>query len=117
MFGHKRIAAAIAIIAVLCGFAYADTIIVAGGEWGLNMDGWPNGEEFTAGDVLEFDYDTNYQDVWIVNKHNYDSCTPSGARLHSGHDYVILSTGTHYFISGFPDMCKIYDVKAEVIAH
>ncbi|XP_019198820.1 PREDICTED: basic blue protein-like [Ipomoea nil] len=115
MFGQKRIAA-IAIIAMLCGFAYAETIRVAGGHWGLYMDGWPNGEKFKTGDVLEFDYDKNYQDVWIVNKNNYDSCTPSGTRLNSGHDFVILASGTHYFFSGFPDMCKIYEVKAEVIA-
>ncbi|XP_019190324.1 PREDICTED: basic blue protein-like [Ipomoea nil] len=103
MFVQKSIAA-IAIIAMLCGFAYADTIIVASGEWGLNMDGWPNGEKFKAGD-----------DVWIVNKHNYDSCTSFGTRLNSGHDFVILSRRTSYFISGFSSMCQI-EVKDEVIA-
>nr|GMD50329.1 basic blue protein-like [Ipomoea batatas] len=112
MFVQKSIAA-IAIIAMLCGFAYADVISV---EWGLDMNGWPNGETFEAGDVLEFNYDTNFQDVWIVNKENYDSCTPSGTRLNSGHDYVILARRTTYFISGYPGMCAVEEVKAEVIA-
>ncbi|XP_019238577.1 PREDICTED: basic blue protein-like [Nicotiana attenuata] len=86
------------------------------GGWDIGVSNWPNGKNFKVGDVLVFNYPKNVHSVVIVNKENYDSCTPSGKTLTSGNDKVTLGKGTSYFICGKPTHCQ-FDQKIAVTAN
>ncbi|KAJ6391776.1 hypothetical protein OIU77_025688 [Salix suchowensis] len=93
--------AAVLCLMVLAGHVHAATYTVGGsGGWTLNVDSWPKGKRFKAGDTLVFTYDPTIHNVVAVNRGGYSSCiTPAGARVYkSGKDQIKLSKGQNFFI-------------------
>ncbi|KAL8462467.1 hypothetical protein ACS0TY_032676 [Phlomoides rotata] len=91
--------------------SYAATYTVGdSGGWRVNVAGWVKGKNFKAGDILLFNYSPVHHNVVIVDKADYDSCTPptpgSTAIYNSGHDHISLVKGGNYFISSYPGDCK-----------
>ncbi|CAI0395852.1 unnamed protein product [Linum tenue] len=92
--------------------AYATTYLVGGsGGWTFNLDSWPKGKTFKAGDTLctaVFKYDPTVHNVVAVDKGGYGSCrTPAGARVYkTGKDLIQLKKGFNYFICNFPGHCE-----------
>ena len=97
---------------VLVGMASAATYNVGepGGAWDLttNYTNWVAQKRFHPGDQIVFKYSAQRHDVVEVNKAGYDSCSTSTsiATHTTGNDVIPLtSTGTRYFICGFPGHC------------
>ncbi|XP_058781492.1 basic blue protein-like [Vicia villosa] len=89
----------------------AETHIVGGVKgWTFNTKNWPNGKEFSAGDVLVFNYNSKMHNVVAVDKAGYTSCkTPAAAGYQtftSGSDQIKLESGENYFICNFPGHCQ-----------
>ncbi|KQJ94206.1 mavicyanin [Brachypodium distachyon] len=102
---------ALAAMAVL-GTASAATYNVGepGGAWDLRTDygNWASSKKFHPGDTIVFKYSPAQHDVLEVSKADYDSCNTNSpiSTLTTGNDVVSLtSTGTRYFICGFPGHC------------
>ncbi|XP_022993936.1 basic blue protein-like [Cucurbita maxima] len=78
------------------------------GGWTFNVQGWPNGKLFRAGDTLKFNYNPKFHNVVVVNQGGYTSCrTPVGAKVFtSGSDQIKLTKGMSYFICNFPGHCE-----------
>ncbi|CAL9770842.1 unnamed protein product [Musa acuminata subsp. burmannicoides] len=76
--------------------------------WSFNMDSWPRGKRFRAGDVLVFKYSPLVHNVVAVNAAGYNGCsTPRGSRvLTSGKDRVTLARGRNYFICNSVGHCQ-----------
>ncbi|THU53230.1 hypothetical protein C4D60_Mb10t12230 [Musa balbisiana] len=93
--------------------------------WSFNMDSWPRGKRFRAGDVLVplasfflgggdgrggavFKYNRSVHNVVAVNAAGYNGCsTPRGSRvLTSGKDRVTLARGRNYFICNSVGHCQ-----------
>ncbi|CAL9199123.1 basic blue protein-like [Musa acuminata AAA Group] len=76
--------------------------------WSFNMDSWPRGKRFRAGDVLVFKYNPLVHNVVAVNAAGYNGCsTPRGSRvLTSGKDRVTLARGRNYFICNSVGHCQ-----------
>ncbi|CAL9179723.1 unnamed protein product [Musa hybrid cultivar] len=94
--------------------------------WSFNMDSWPRGKRFRAGDVLGdascffcwvggdgrggavFKYNPSVHNVVAVNAAGYNGCsTPRGSRvLTSGKDRVTLARGRNYFICNSVGHCQ-----------
>ncbi|BAF25914.1 basic blue protein [Oryza sativa Japonica Group] len=98
--------------AMLVGMASAATYNVGepGGAWDLttNYTNWVAQKRFHPGDQIVFKYSAQRHDVVEVNKAGYDSCSTSTsiATHTTGNDVIPLtSTGTRYFICGFPGHC------------
>uniref|UniRef100_A0A0E0EV31 Phytocyanin domain-containing protein n=1 Tax=Oryza meridionalis TaxID=40149 RepID=A0A0E0EV31_9ORYZ len=98
--------------AMLVGMASAATYNVGepGGAWDLttNYTSWVAQKRFHPGDQIVFKYSAQRHDVVEVNKAGYDSCSTSTsiATHTTGNDVIPLtSTGTRYFICGFPGHC------------
>uniref|UniRef100_A0A0D9XH58 Phytocyanin domain-containing protein n=1 Tax=Leersia perrieri TaxID=77586 RepID=A0A0D9XH58_9ORYZ len=94
------------------GMASAATYNVGapGGSWDLNTNygNWVSKKKFHPGDEMVFNYTGGQHDVVEVSKAGYDSCSTSGsiASHTTGNDVIPLnSTGTRYFICGFPAHC------------
>ncbi|KAF9687129.1 hypothetical protein SADUNF_Sadunf02G0061600 [Salix dunnii] len=101
--------AALLCLIVLTGHVHAATYTVGGsGGWTLNVDSWPKGKRFKAGDTLVFTYDPTIHDVVAVNRGGYSSCiTPEGARVYkSGKDQIKLSKGQNFFICNVAGHCE-----------
>ncbi|XP_006661582.1 basic blue protein-like [Oryza brachyantha] len=101
---------------VMLGMASAATYNVGepGGAWDLNTNyaNWVAQKKFHPGDQIVFKYSPQQHDVVEVNKAGYDSCSSSSssssaiATHTTGNDAIALnSTGTRYFICGFPGHC------------
>ncbi|XP_016504753.2 basic blue protein-like [Nicotiana tabacum] len=91
----------------------------AGGAngWGFNMNGWPNGQTFKVGDVIEFKYMAGMHNVVRVSEAGFDSCDGTGGQVFSsGDDKVTLVRGTQYFICTIGPHCS-NGVKAAVTAN
>ncbi|KAE8715449.1 putative Early nodulin-like protein 22 [Hibiscus syriacus] len=92
--------------------SYTPQHYIVGGEEGwdpvITMQGWAQGKDFHAGDVLEFIYDQKF-DVAIVDKEGHDTCTVSDKSIQffDGDDNITLAFGPNYFICSFPDICAI----------
>uniref|UniRef100_A0A0E0INP4 Phytocyanin domain-containing protein n=1 Tax=Oryza nivara TaxID=4536 RepID=A0A0E0INP4_ORYNI len=98
--------------AMLVGMASAATYNVGepGGAWDLttNYTNWVAQKRFHPGDQIVFKYSAQRHDVVEVNKAGYDSCSTSTsiATHTTGNDVIPLtSTGTRYFVCGFPGHC------------
>lgn len=78
------------------------------GGWNFNVQGWPKGKRFRAGDILKFNYDPTIHNVVVVNQAGYTNCkTPAGAKVYkSGSDQIKLAKGQSYFICNFPGHCE-----------
>ncbi|XP_010241114.1 PREDICTED: basic blue protein-like [Nelumbo nucifera] len=76
--------------------------------WTYNVQNWPDGKTFKAGDTLVFSYDPMLHNVVEVDNNGYYSCMPAvGSTIYtSGNDQITLSEGPHYFICGFPGHCE-----------
>uniref|UniRef100_A0A6N2MI56 Basic blue protein n=1 Tax=Salix viminalis TaxID=40686 RepID=A0A6N2MI56_SALVM len=101
--------AAVLCLMVLAGHVHAATYTVGGsGGWTLNVDSWPKGKRFKAGDTLVFTYDPTIHNVVAVNRGGYSSCiTPAGARVYkSGNDQIKLSKGQNFFICNVAGHCE-----------
>ncbi|OMP01445.1 Plastocyanin-like protein [Corchorus olitorius] len=77
--------------------------------WRFGVSNWPNGKNFTAGDILEFTYTQGMHTVAVVDKNGHDTCTvPSGAQIfRTGNDNVTLVKGENYFICSVPGHCAM----------
>ncbi|KAJ1407610.1 Phytocyanin domain [Sesbania bispinosa] len=73
------------------------------GGWTYNVDRWPIGKSFRAGDALQFTYIPFTHNVVVVDEIGYNNCNPlRGTRVYgSGSDIIQLSPGMNYFICGF----------------
>ncbi|KAK8981748.1 hypothetical protein V6N11_049242 [Hibiscus sabdariffa] len=73
----------------------------------IDMETWPVGKTFYAGDFLVFKYDEQRFDVAIVDRAGHDSCSVSpGAQVFdSGNDKIQLVFGANYFIDTEADVC------------
>ncbi|OIV92787.1 hypothetical protein TanjilG_00921 [Lupinus angustifolius] len=77
------------------------------GGWTFNVVNWPSGKTFKAGDILEFNYDTQAHNVVVVNEGGYNSCSGSSGEVHnSGKDQLKLKQGKNYFICSKPGHCQ-----------
>ncbi|XP_017259000.1 basic blue protein isoform X2 [Daucus carota subsp. sativus] len=77
-------------------------------SWNFNVKGWPSGDiTFQAGDILVFNYDQELHNVVSVDEANYLACSiPDLATVYtSGHDEIVLQSGTNYFICGTMGHC------------
>ncbi|GAB2289939.1 hypothetical protein Dimus_024237 [Dionaea muscipula] len=76
--------------------------------WGFNVNSWPKGKSFKAGDLLVFNYDSSIHVVVQVDKRGYHGCvSPKAAKVYStGNDRVSLVKGMNYFICSFPGHCQ-----------
>ncbi|KAB5513814.1 hypothetical protein DKX38_027720 [Salix brachista] len=104
-----NMAAVLLCLMVLTGHVHAATYTVGGsGGWTLDVDRWPKGKRFKAGDTLVFTYDPTIHNVVAVNRGGYSSCiTPAGARVYkSGNDQIKLSKGQNFFICNVAEHCE-----------
>ncbi|NP_001234435.1 plantacyanin precursor [Solanum lycopersicum] len=122
MFGVSK-STIIVIVMILCillqsNISNAATYPAGDGKgWGFNMNGWPNGKTFNAGDVIEFKYKVDEHNVVKVSQEEYDSCKTSGGQVfNSGDDQIPLEKGTSYFICTFGPHCS-EGVKAAITAN
>ncbi|EPS59878.1 hypothetical protein M569_14927, partial [Genlisea aurea] len=104
-------AAAAVLMAVVffSGAAEAATYKVGDdGGWTFNVNAWPSGKAFRAGDTLVFNYDPSMHNVVAVNNVGYNRCsTPYRSPVYqSGGDRVTLRKGANYFICNFPGHCQ-----------
>ncbi|XP_021600924.2 basic blue protein [Manihot esculenta] len=78
------------------------------GGWTFNVDSWPKGKRFKAGDTLVFNYDATSHNVVAVNKAGYSSCSaPARAKVYkSGKDQIKLVKGQNYFICSVSGHCQ-----------
>ncbi|GAV67384.1 Cu_bind_like domain-containing protein [Cephalotus follicularis] len=89
--------------------AHAATYTVGGaGGWTFNVDSWPNGKRFKAGDILVFNYSPQTHNVVAVDKGGYSACTtPRGAKVYQkGKDQIKLVKGQNFFICSISGHCQ-----------
>ncbi|KAG4970837.1 hypothetical protein JHK82_036531 [Glycine max] len=86
--------------------------------WAYNVNSWPNGKSFKAGDILEFKYSPFAHNVIQVDEFGYNTCIPTfNSRLFfSGDDHIQLAKGLNYFICGFPGHCQLHGMRIAVNA-
>ncbi|CAM0946010.1 unnamed protein product [Alopecurus aequalis] len=108
--------------------ASAATYIIGepSGAWDLSTDygNWVSSKKFHPNDEVVFKYSPQAHDVLEVSKADYDSCNADSpiTTFNSGKDVITLtSTGTRYFICGFPGHCRTtgtggMKVKIDVVA-
>ncbi|CAN1138666.1 unnamed protein product [Linum perenne] len=77
--------------------------------WDLtnDMEGWPQGKTFYAGDTLVFKYDDQYHNVVVTDQVGHDTCTvtQNSTTYDSGDDHIQLQYGQNFFISSIQDDC------------
>ncbi|CAM0946011.1 unnamed protein product [Alopecurus aequalis] len=81
------------------------------GAWDLSTDygNWVSSKKFLPNDQVVFKYSPQAHDVLEVSKADYDSCNTANpiTTFNSGNDIITLTTtGTRYFICGFPGHCR-----------
>ncbi|GAV67388.1 Cu_bind_like domain-containing protein [Cephalotus follicularis] len=104
-----------------CEIAHAKTWTVGDGfGWTLaiDMETWPQGKKFYAGDILVFNYDYQEANVVVVNQQGHDTCTVNArAREYdSGHDRIQLAFGPNYFINSYQDGACAAGMKMAIYA-
>ncbi|KAK5803450.1 hypothetical protein PVK06_031095 [Gossypium arboreum] len=108
--GRERGSAMILLTLMLCfQSSFAATFMVGDASgWGFDVNNWPKGKTFKAGDVLEFTYNRANHDVAVVDKEAYESCKiPQEAPVfETGDDLIPLKKGDNYFVCGFPGHCE-----------
>ncbi|PIA28514.1 hypothetical protein AQUCO_06900052v1 [Aquilegia coerulea] len=94
---------------VYCEIVHATTFTVGDSEgWTFNVETWPDGKKFMAGDILVFNYNKDFHNLVLVDKQGYDTCKPAnGAKEYrSGSDSITLAKGQNYFICSLPNHCE-----------
>ncbi|CAN1175969.1 Basic blue protein [Linum perenne] len=88
--------------------AATNYLVGGSGGWTFNLDSWPKGKAFKAGDTLLFKYDPTLHNVVAVNRGGYTSCrTPAGSKVYkTGKDLIKLNKGLNFFICNFPGHCE-----------
>ncbi|XP_050222464.1 basic blue protein-like [Mercurialis annua] len=112
--GRGSASVAVVIMVALLGLMMADQVYGAtytvGGSagWTFNLDTWPKGKRFRAGDSLVFNYDSTVHNVVAVNRGGYTSCSaPAGAKMYkSGQDQIKLVKGQNFFICSIVGHCQ-----------
>ncbi|XP_057531741.1 basic blue protein-like [Amaranthus tricolor] len=113
--GSARVSLGLVVgVAMLCLLAQMQPTLAAlytvGGPsgWTFNVQNWPRGKPFKAGDILAFNYARNAHNVVAVTSRGFNSCTaPKGSKVYqTGRDRIRLSRGVNYFICTFPGHCK-----------
>ncbi|XP_020684444.1 chemocyanin-like [Dendrobium catenatum] len=96
----------------------SEPFIVGDGQgWDFDVNNWPNGKTFHSGNILEFKYQKGNHTVVKVDANGYANCkTDNGLTFDSGDDHIKLVRGTHYFICGIADHCKVRNMKIRIIA-
>ncbi|KAF5749091.1 copper binding protein 6 [Tripterygium wilfordii] len=76
--------------------------------WTFNVNNWPKGKRFQAGDVLVFKYDSTIHNVVVVDRDGYNNCrTPRGAKVYrSGKDQIRLGKGQNFFLCNIAGHCE-----------
>ncbi|KAK7328247.1 hypothetical protein VNO77_22350 [Canavalia gladiata] len=76
--------------------------------WTFNLSTWPDGKNFTAGDILVFNYDPYDHNVVKLPESGYNKCkaTKNFTSYQSGHDRIPLEKGWNYFICTFDYHCE-----------
>ncbi|CAI0375726.1 unnamed protein product [Linum tenue] len=88
------------------------TTYEVGDEFGwdptIDMETWPRGKTFHAGDILEFKYDDQKYDVVVTDQVGHDTCTvtPRSEVHNSGYDRIELQHGGNYFICSISSLCS-----------
>ncbi|KAJ4954133.1 hypothetical protein NE237_030965 [Protea cynaroides] len=93
---------------IQCEVAQAKHYTVGGlTGWTFEVESWPKGKNFMAGDVLVFRYLPTAHNVLKVNHHGYRFCTvPKGSFItRTGNDHIKLVKGMNYFICNLPGHC------------
>ncbi|KAL2491027.1 Basic blue protein [Abeliophyllum distichum] len=98
-------------LVVLFHFEVAEAatyVVGGGGGWTFNVDSWPNGKRFKAGDTLVFNYNSAIHNVVAVDKGSYQGCTtPRRAKVYkTGKDQIKLVKGQNFFICNFAGHCQ-----------
>ncbi|KAB1207001.1 Basic blue protein [Morella rubra] len=77
--------------------------------WTFNVQNWPKGKSFKAGDVLVFNYIPLFHNLVVVDKEGYDACRAAGdaKKFQTGKDSITLVKGGNYFICTFPFHCRL----------
>lgn len=73
-----------------------------------NYGAWANSKKFHVGDTIVFTYNKQFHNVMAVSKADYKNCdvTKPMATWSTGKDSVVLNTtGTHYYLCGYPGHC------------
>ncbi|XP_050378814.1 basic blue protein-like [Argentina anserina] len=100
----------VVLVALSSEWADAATYTVGDkGGWTFNVDGWPRGKTFRAGDTVVFNYGSAVHNVVAVNKAGYQKCstTPGNAKVfQTGRDRIRLARGQNYFICSIPGHCQ-----------
>ncbi|XVE67345.1 hypothetical protein DITRI_Ditri08aG0153100 [Diplodiscus trichospermus] len=73
----------------------------------IDMETWPRGKDFHAGEILEFIYDDQMFDVVVTNQTGHDTCTvfDENQVFSSGDDKITLVFGPNYFIDSVSNVC------------
>ncbi|XP_031498099.1 basic blue protein-like [Nymphaea colorata] len=98
---------------------HAATYVVGDSRgWTFNVDKWPVGKTFRAGDVLIFKYNPMLHNTVVVSTLAYQSCaaTRDARTLTSGNDRITLSRGVNSFICTFAGHCQA-GMKIQVVAN
>ncbi|XP_043693890.1 basic blue protein-like [Telopea speciosissima] len=93
---------------IQCEIAQAKSYIVGGVTgWTFEVESWPKGKKFMAGDVLVFKFLPTAHNVVKVNHWGYRNCTvPKGSFITStGNDHIKLRKGNNFFICNLPGHC------------
>ncbi|XP_039139662.1 mavicyanin-like [Dioscorea cayenensis subsp. rotundata] len=74
----------------------------------VNYTAWASSKKFKVGDVLMFEYDSQFHNVLEVSKDDYHACN-NGSPLttySTGNDSITIKRrGHHFFLCGFPGHC------------
>ncbi|CAN1138662.1 unnamed protein product [Linum perenne] len=77
--------------------------------WDLtnDMEAWPQGKTFYAGDTLVFKYDLQYHNVVVTDQVGHDTCTVTkNSKIYdSEDDHIQLRYGQNFFISSLNNDC------------
>ncbi|XP_038885676.1 basic blue protein-like [Benincasa hispida] len=109
--GRAVVVAAVIGLVMMSQFESVEAVVYVVGDsrgWTFNVQDWPKGKRFRAGDILKFNYNPTFHNVVVVNQVGYASCrTPAGAKVYkSGSDQIKLPKGKSFFICNFPGHCE-----------
>ncbi|CAN6465877.1 unnamed protein product [Victoria cruziana] len=109
--------AALCVVAHFTSVRGATYLVGDSRGWTFDMENWPVGKTFRAGDVLIFKYNPMYHNAVVVSPAAYRSCVaPKDARaLSSGSDRITLTRGVNSFICTFAGHCEA-GMKIQVVA-
>ncbi|KAM0952038.1 putative Phytocyanin domain, cupredoxin [Dioscorea sansibarensis] len=76
----------------------------------VNYTAWASSKKFKVGDILLFEYDTQFHNVLEVSKDDYHACNNASplATYATGNDSITIKRrGHHFYLCGFPGHCAV----------